>query len=106
LQLLWRINLRLGVHLLESSELTFMADKRAGYYVSRINLSKTEKRLLHVMNQDVLRMMGVVKGTDPLSKADQEAVSRYLKLIKELKTHEDVKAENSSEEELTKVLKD
>jgi alpha-galactosidase len=80
-------------------------DKRTGYYVSRVNLSKTEKRLLHVMNKDVLRMMDVVKTSNALSKPDQEAVTRYLKLIKDLKAHEEVKAQDLPEEALTKIEK-
>jgi len=76
---------------------------RKGLYISRVNLHILKKRILHVINSDVLRMVEAV-GNDSLQKADQEAAIKYGKFIDDL-LQEQAKAEEAiSDEEIKKAL--
>jgi len=77
---------------------------RAGMSIKNVDLVKLNKRLLNVLSRDVVHLLEAsYKGK--LDRDDQQALTNYLKLMKDLQKQEEDALENMSDEELAKLAK-
>lgn len=79
-----------------------MGNRRKLTYLSRTNLHRVEKRLLHVLNIDVIYLCQAVE-VGPLDKTQAENTRAYLKLIRDFKRQDEADAKDVPEDDLRKA---
>ena len=75
---------------------------RAGMSIKSIDLDKVHKRLLNVLARETNHLLAA-SHKEKLDKEGSQALTGYLKLIRELKSLEEDEAKHLSDEELAKI---
>lgn len=70
-----------------------------------IDLTRLEQRLLNAISRDSYRLLDV-SYVRMLDKSESENLSRYLKIIRELRKSNENEEKEIAEEELTKLARD
>jgi len=91
---------------MEESDKIPKVDKRKGAYANRVNLSVLRRRILHVVNVQVIHMVKLVNSGQSLEKKDQEALIKYGKFIDELVKEQEKAVETLDTELLSKRVQD
>jgi hypothetical protein len=77
--------------------------KAKGLYASRVDLDKTNRRLLTVLDREVAYLM-MESHTAPLEEERSKALVAYCKLIRDLKAKEQEISSSASDEVLTSKI--
>ena len=82
-----------------------LTDKRKGAYAGKTNLTLLKRRILHVINTEVVRMVKRVNAGE-LEKKDQEAIIKYGKFVDELVKEMEESVKDVADEDLRKSSQD